>query len=86
MVKVKCKYLDCAFLDENYCIASMIEIDSDKGCLTYKPNEEIQSDDIAEDVDTIGEWDDEVEEIENDDEDPWMDDEEDDDEEDDDFN
>lgn len=83
MARIRCKYLDCAFLDDGYCSAALVELDSDKGCLTYTPNAEAQTDDAIDDADTLEEWED-VEEAEGDDDDPWMDEEED--EEEDDYN
>ena len=35
MPKIRCHYLDCAFLDEGYCSAALIELDPDHGCQTY---------------------------------------------------
>ena len=83
MARIRCKYLDCAFLDENYCSAAMIELDSDKGCLTYKPIEEMNLDQSLEEVGDLSEWEDDIEEPEGEDEDPWMDEEDEEDEEDD---
>ena len=37
MPRIRCHYLDCAFLDEGYCSAAMVELDPDKGCVTYSP-------------------------------------------------
>lgn len=76
MTRIRCKYIDCAFLDENYCSAALIELNSDKGCLTYSPVEETQVDvewDAAEDLDS---WE-ELEEEDEKDDDLWIDDEED---------
>ena len=75
--KIRCKYLDCAFLDEGYCISAQIDLDSDKGCLTYQSNDELPLDENIDEIDNINEWEDveEEEDIdeENDDDDPWMD-------------
>ncbi len=30
MPKIRCHYLDCAFLDEGYCSAAAVEVDPDK--------------------------------------------------------
>lgn len=75
MTRIRCKYIDCAFLDENYCSAALIELNSDKGCLTYSPVEETQVEDewdVAEDLDS---WE-ELEEEDEKDDDLWIDDEE----------
>ena len=80
--KIRCKYLDCAFLDEGYCSAAQIDLDSDKGCLMFQSNDELPVDDIVDDED-IKDWDENEEENEDED-DPWI--EDDDDEEEDDYN
>ncbi len=79
--KIRCKYLDCAFLDEGYCISAQIDLDSDKGCLTYQSNDDLPIDENLDEIDNINDWEESEEDIEdeNDDDDPWMDDEDDDD-------
>jgi len=34
MPKIRCHYNDCAFLDDGYCSAALVEINPDNGCLT----------------------------------------------------
>lgn len=72
MTRIRCKYLDCAFLDENYCSAALIELDSDKGCLTYNPIAENQLEDDWEESDELDEWDDLEEDDDDKDDDLWM--------------
>lgn len=38
MPRIRCHYADCVFLDEGYCAAAAIELDSEEGCLTYSPS------------------------------------------------
>ena len=38
MPKIRCHYEDCEFLDEGFCSAALIELDPDKGCITYTPS------------------------------------------------
>ncbi len=75
--KIRCKYLDCAFLDEGYCISAQIDLDSDKGCLTYQSNDDLPLDENLDEIDNINEWEDGEEEEdlidEDDDDEPWMD-------------
>lgn len=53
MTKIRCKYLDCLFLDERYCTAAAIDLNPDAGCLTYRP---------IDDEEPLGDWnDDEIE-------------------------
>ena len=76
MARIRCKYLDCAFLDENYCSAALIELDSNKGCLTYSPVAETQVDDDWEETDESDEWEELEDEDEDKEDDLWMDEEE----------
>ena len=56
MPRIRCHYLDCIFLDERYCSAAAVEIDPDKGCLTYSPNEEDHAGSNLEDEE-LDDWD-----------------------------
>ena len=44
MPRIRCKYVDCVFLDQGYCSAAVAEIDPDEGCLTFTPEGEVSSD------------------------------------------
>jgi hypothetical protein len=75
MPRIRCRYVDCVFLDDGYCSAAAVEIDPDTGCATYTPSE---SDDVEKD------WEDEEEELEEweesefeEEDDIWIDDEDD---------
>ena len=76
MARIRCKYLDCAFLDENYCSAALIELDSNKGCLTYSPIAEIQTEDDWEETEESEEWEELDDEDKDKEDDLWIDDEE----------
>ena len=38
MPRIRCNYVDCVFLDEDFCGAAAVELDPDEGCMTYKPS------------------------------------------------
>jgi len=73
MPRIRCHYLDCVFLDDGYCSAAAVEIDSDSGCMTYSPSAESASEDEwgEEAEEELEEWD-ELEEDEEEDEDLWL--------------
>ena len=57
MARIKCHYLDCAFLDDGICSAGMVEIDPDAGCKTYSVNAETAAEeDWNEEEDELAEW------------------------------
>jgi len=35
MPKIRCRYIDCIYLEDEYCTSSVIALDPDEGCLTY---------------------------------------------------
>jgi len=76
MPKIRCHYLDCAFLDDNYCTAALVELNPDEGCLTYSPTSEPTHEDEWDDSE-LEDWEDTEEESDEDDDDDWGDDEED---------
>ena len=61
MARIRCKYIDCTFLEVGICSATTIELDPDEGCLTYSqigdPFEDDDWDD-EEDLDGYEEWED----------------------------
>ena len=77
MPRIRCHYLDCILLDDGYCGAAAIELDPDVGCMTYK-----RSDDLIDAEESWeGEEEEEVEdwedlEIEEEDDELWIDDDE----------
>ncbi len=75
MPRIRCRYLDCIFLDDGYCSAAAVEIDPDTGCATYSPNEEAAAENEWDEEDELEEW--EETEIDDDDEDSWLDEDED---------
>jgi hypothetical protein len=58
MPRIKCHYLDCAFLDEGICSAGMVELDPDTGCKTYSANAESATEDDwdTDEEDEMEEW------------------------------
>jgi hypothetical protein len=72
MTRVRCHYLDCAFLDERFCSAAAVELDPDSGCITYSAvaGEEADVDEWDEEKD-IEDWD-QIGTEEDDEEDLWM--------------
>lgn len=77
MPKIRCHYEDCEFLDEGFCSAALIELDPDKGCLTYTPSadsipEEPWDSDDEEEADEWGE----LASLEEEEDDDWLDEEE----------
>ncbi len=72
MTRIRCLYIDCNFLDDNYCTAPSVEIDPDLGCATYVPlGDESLDDDWEEDEGYDG-WN--TEDIDkNEDTDDWLD-------------
>lgn len=76
MPRIRCHYLDCAFLDDGYCSAAAVEVDPDSGCKTYSPTAEVSSEDEWDEEEELEEWE-EIEEEEEDDADLWLDEEED---------
>ena len=68
MARIRCHYSDCVFLDEGYCSAAAVEIDPDKGCATYSPNEAEDKEGWDEEEE-LEEW--EEEDMEEEEEEAW---------------
>ncbi len=72
MPRIRCHYIDCAFQDDGYCSAGMVEIDHDQGCMTYSPTSEDSGEDDWDDAEEAEEWE-ELEEEDDDEGDTWLD-------------
>lgn len=72
MPRIRCHYLDCVFLDENYCSAAAVEFDPDTGCMTYSPTAEAAANDEWDEEEEMDEWE-ELEDGEEEEEDLWGD-------------
>ena len=57
MPRIRCRYVDCVFLEDGYCGAAAVEIDPDEGCLTYSHIEDVPTDEAwdEEEIDEIWE-------------------------------
>lgn len=53
MARIRCKYLECEFLDDNYCSAALVELDSNRGCLTFTPSSKKPVEDMIDTVDDM---------------------------------
>jgi hypothetical protein len=75
MPRIRCRYLDCVFLDDGYCTSEMVELDPDEGCTTYTLVDEAAVDEEWEDdeMDDLWDVDDDLLEEEDDDDDLWLD-------------
>lgn len=73
MPRIRCHYLDCAFLDDGYCSAGMVEIDPDSGCATYSPIAGTETEDEWDEEEELEEWEEGEDEDEDLSEDLWVD-------------
>ena len=77
MPRIRCRYVDCVFLDAGYCGASAVEFDPEVGCMTFTHVADAMEDEEwnAEDLDEV--WEEEEPfETEDDLDDQWMEEEE----------
>jgi hypothetical protein len=70
MPRIRCRYIDCVYLEDGFCGAPTIDLDPDEGCLKYTRIGEVAEDDWEEE---------ELDEVWDDEEDLFLDEEEDDD-------
>jgi len=50
MPRIRCRYLDCVYLEDGYCSSEVVEIDPDEGCVTFT---------LITDANVDDDWDDE---------------------------
>ena len=65
MPRIRCRYIDCIFIEEGLCGAEAVEIDPDEGCLTYTELNEISlaEDEEWEEEDLEEDWEEENDDI-----------------------
>jgi hypothetical protein len=71
MPQIRCRYIDCVFLEDGYCGAKGVEIDPDEGCLTYTSlddlamvdDEDWEDEEVWEDDDLDELWEEDDEEV-----------------------
>jgi len=57
MPRIRCLYLDCIFLDDNFCKAPSVEIDPDLGCATHVPAGGDSLEGKWDEEETLEDWD-----------------------------
>jgi hypothetical protein len=74
MPRIRCRYIDCLYLEDGYCGTGSIELDPDEGCITYTHIGDVPEDEAWEDEDLDEFWDEEDEELylEDEDDDAWL--------------
>ncbi len=77
MPQIRCRYIDCVFLETGFCTAEVVKIDPDEGCMTYTRIEDMSleesedwEDEDLEELDEIWEQEEDDEEEED-----WIEDE-----------
>lgn len=75
MPRIRCRYVDCVFLENGYCGAAAVEIDPDEGCLTYSHVDDVPADEEwdEEDMEELWEEDEELYSDEEEEEETWED-------------
>lgn len=76
MPRIRCNYKDCIFLEDRFCGAAAVEIDPEQGCLTYRPEDETDLENLEADIEDDLDWDDDEDLYEDDDTVTWEDDDE----------
>ena len=59
MPRIRCHYVNCVFLDDEFCGAPSVVVDPEEGCLTYKQASALQPESWDDDDSTPEEgWED----------------------------
>ncbi|MGD2059144.1 MAG: hypothetical protein PVI04_10480 [Anaerolineales bacterium] len=75
MPRIRCRYIDCLYLDDGYCSAGSIELDPDEGCLTYTHVGDVPEDEDWEDDELDEFWEEDEEDLylDEEQEEDWLD-------------
>ncbi|MDF1499807.1 MAG: hypothetical protein P1P76_04990 [Anaerolineales bacterium] len=63
MPRIRCRYLDCVFLEDGYCGTSSVDLDPDEGCLTYTHLADVAEDEDWEEDELEEFWDEDEEDL-----------------------
>jgi hypothetical protein len=72
MSRIRCRYIDCVFLEDGFCGANSIKLDPDEGCLTYRRIGDIPEDEDWEEDELEEFWEEEDDSLYQDDDDEWV--------------
>ncbi len=75
MPRIRCRYIDCVYLEDGFCGTSSIDLDPDEGCLKYTRMGDVPEDAWEEEDDEeLGQiWEEEEEDLYlEEDEDDWF--------------
>jgi len=74
MPRIRCRYIDCVYLEDGFCGIASVEIDPDEGCRTYKRVGESPDDDDWDDENIEEIWDEDDDSVYADDVEPddWL--------------
>jgi hypothetical protein len=66
MPRIRCRYVDCIYLESGFCGTDQIDLDPELGCLTYTqeeeealPKEAWEEEEVLEEEEEEEEWDEE---------------------------
>lgn len=77
MPRIRCRYVDCVFLDGGYCGTAAVEFDPEVGCMTFTHVADATEDDDLNEEDLDEMWEEEdLLEQEDEIDDRWLEDEE----------
>ena len=85
MPRIRCRYVDCVYLESSFCGTDQIDLDPELGCLTYAQEEEetlskegeweeeeVLDEQVIEEEEEEEEWDeDELEDLDDEDDEDW---------------
>lgn len=74
MPRIRCRYMDCVFLDDGYCTSEIVEFDPDEGCVTYTliVDTEVDKDWEEEEIEDLWDVDDDDLLADDEDDDLWL--------------
>lgn len=71
MPRIRCRYIDCVYLEDGFCSTPTIDLDPDEGCLKYTRIGDVPEDEWEEEEEHDQIWDEE-EELFIEDDDDWF--------------
>ena len=73
MPRIRCRYIDCVYLEDGFCGAPSIDLDPDEGCLKYTRIGDVPEDEWEEEEELDQIWDEDEDDLYLDeDEDVWF--------------
>jgi hypothetical protein len=72
MPRIRCRYIDCVYLEDGFCSTPTIDLDPDEGCIKYTRMGDVPDDEWEEEEELDQIWEEDEGDLYLDEDDDWF--------------